>query len=168
MTQRDLTIVGDLLRYSGMLFALFFVIGLVLCLVDGFSLMALLVNPLIYALGIAMIVVVITHDLDSLLALVGLGGGAKLSPHIQYHNDLQEIGMLMGLENYQEAMKKVDRLLRRAPSFARAYNLRGEILLNGFGRKRQARECFDRAMTLSLPDDEDHRLAQSLRASTFT
>lgn len=165
--ERDLTILGDLLRYAGMLFAVFFLIGLGLCLINGFSLMALLVNPLIYSLGISLIIIVITRDSNSLLALIGLGRERHLSPHIIYHNDLQEIGLLMGKSDYPKALQKVDLLLRRAPDFAQAHTLRGEILLDGFGKKRQARECFDRAMALSLPEDEAYRLAESLKASTY-
>lgn len=167
MAERDVTIIGDFLRYSGLLFAVFFAIGLVLCLIKGFSLMALLVNPLIYSIGIGLIIIVLTHDINSILGLVGLGKEQHLSPHIKYHNEVQEIGMLMGMANYAAAMKKVDILLRLAPEFARAHTLRGEILLAGFEKKRQARESFDRAMALSRPEDEEYQLAVALKASTF-
>jgi tetratricopeptide (TPR) repeat protein len=167
MAERDVTIIGDFLRYSGLLFVVFFAIGLVLCLIKGFSPMALLVNPLIYSIGIGLIIIVFTHDINSILGLVGLGKEQQLSPHIKYHNEIQEIGMLMGMANYAAAMKKVDILLHLAPEFARAHTLRGEILLTGFEKKRQARESFDRAMALSQPEDEEYQLAVSLKASTF-
>ena len=167
MAERDLTIVGDFLRYAGWLFLAFFAIGLVIGLINGFSLMAVLVNPLIYSVGISLIIIVVSRDVNSILGLVGLGKEQELSPHIRYHNEIQEIGMLMGMVNHGAALKKVDLLLRRAPKFARAHNLRGEILLNGFAQKRQARESFDRAMALSQPDDEVYQLASSLKSSTF-
>ena len=167
MAERDLTIVGDFLRYTGLLFLAFFVIGLVIVLVNGFSLMAVLVNPFIYSVGISLIIIVVSRDVNSILALVGLGKEQELSPHIRFHNEVQEIGMLMGMANYAVAMKKVDLLLRRAPTFARAHNLRGEILLHGFDKKRQARQSFDLAMSLSQPEDEEYQLASSLKSSTF-
>ncbi len=167
MPERDLAIVGDFFRYVGPLFAVFSSIGLALCFVNGFSLMALLVNPLIYSVGIGLIIIVISHDINSVLGMVGLGKEQQLSPHIKYHNEIQEIGLMMGNSNYPSALKKVDLLLLQAPSFAQAYNLRGEILLDGFDKKRQARECFDRAMALSQPEDEEYRLAESLKASSY-
>lgn len=167
MAKRDATIIGDFLRYFVRLFAVFFTFGLVLCFIKGFSLMALLINPLIYSVGIGLIIIVLTHDINSVLGLVGLGEEPQLSPHIKYHNEVQEIGMLMGMGNFDAAMKKVDILLHLAPQFARAHILRGEILLTGFEKKRQARESFDRAMALSQPEDEEHQLAVALKASTF-
>jgi len=166
-TERDLTIVGDFLRYAGALLVVFFLLGLAVCLINGFSLMALLVNPLVYSVGISLIIIVITRDINSILGLVGLGREAELSPRIRYHNEVQEIGLLMGGSNFSAALKKVDVLLRRAPTFAGAHLLRGEILLDGFGKKRQARECFERAMSLSQPEDEEYRLAESLKAATW-
>ena len=167
MAERDLTIVGDFLRYTGLLFLPFFAIGLVVCLIDGFSVMAVLVNPLVYSVGISLIIIVASRDLNSVLGLVGLGKEQELSPHIRFHNEIQEIGMLMGMADHGAAIKKVDLLLRQAPEFARAHNLRGEILLHGFDKKRQARESFDRAMALSQPEDEEYQLASSLKSSTF-
>ena len=167
MPERDLTIVGDFLRYTGMLFVLFCAIGAIYGLFAGFSLMALLVNPLIYSVGISLIVIVISYDINTILGLVGLGKEPHLSAHIKYSKEIQEIGMLMSTANYDSALKKVDILLRKEPAFAMAHNLRGEILLQGFQRNRQARDCFDRAIKLSKPEDEEYRLATSLKASTY-
>lgn len=166
--ERDWTIVGEFFRHAGKLFLAFFAIGVVFCLINGFSVMALLVNPLVYSAGISLIIIVVTRDINSILGLVGMGKEQELSPHIKYRDEVQEIGLLMGNENYASALKKVELLLRRAPSFARAHNLRGEILLLGFDKKRQARECFDRAMALSKPEDEEYQLAESLKASTYS
>ena len=73
----------------------------------------------------------------------------------------------MSTTNYDSALKKVDLLLRKEPAFAMAHNLRGEILLQGFQQNRQARDCFDMAIKLSKPGDEEYRLAMSLKAATY-
>lgn len=167
MSERDLTVVGDFLRYTGMLFVPFCAIGAIHGLFAGFSFMALLVNPFIYSVGISLIIIVISYDINTILGLVGLGKEPQLSAHIKYSKEIQEIGMLMSTANYDSALKKVDLLLRKEPAFAMAHNLRGEILLQGFQRNRQARDCFDRAMKLSKPEDEEYQLATSLKASTY-
>lgn len=166
-SQRDLTIVGDFFRYSCLLFVPFCGLGLVYGLLKGFSLMAVVVNPLIYSIGISLIVIVISYDINTLLGLVGLGKNAQPGLHVIYHTEIQEISMLMGMTDYASALKKVDMLLRREPNFAMAHNLRGEILLEGYQRHRQARDCFNRAAALSEPEDEQYRLAKSLKASTY-
>lgn len=167
MPDRDFTVVGDFLRYTGMLFVPFCAIGAIYGLFNGFSFMALLVNPFIYSVGISLIAIVISYDINTILAVVGLGKEPQLSAHIKYHKEIQEIAMLMGMANYDSALKKVDLLLRKEPAFAKAYNLRGEILLQGFHQNRQARDCFDRAIKLSKPEDEEYQLATSLKASTY-
>lgn len=168
MPDRDLTIVGDFLRYAGMLFVPFCAIGAIHGLFNGFSFMALLVNPFIYSIGISLIIIVISYDINTILGLVGLGKEPQLSATIKYNREIQEIAMLMSMADYDAALKKVDHLLRKEPGFAMAHNLRGEILLDGFHRHRQARDCFDKAIKLSRPEDEEHRLATSLKASTYT
>lgn len=165
--ERDLNIVGDFLRYSCFLFVPFFIFGGIFNLLKGFSLMALVVNPLIYSFGISLIVIVITYDINTILGLVGLGKSQHLSPHITYSKEIQEISMLMGMENYPSALKKVDALLRKEPAFAMAHNLRGEILLDGFQKPMEARNCFNRALDLSKPEDEQHTIAKSLKESTY-
>jgi len=167
MQKRDLTIVGDFLRYAGMLFVPFCAIGAIHSLFKGFSFMALLVNPFIYSVGISLIVIVISYDINTLLGLVGLGKEPPLSLHIKYAKEIQEIGMLMGIASYDSALKKVDLLLRKEPAFAMAHNLRGEILLQGFQQDKRARNCFEKAMKLSQPEDEVYQLATSLKASTY-
>lgn len=165
--ERDLTIVGDFLRYNCFLFGPFFIIGIIFNLMNGFSLTALVINPLIYSVGISLIIIVISHDVNAILALVGLGKNPLLSLHITYSKEIQEIGILMGAMNYSSALKKVDALLRKEPDFAMAHNLRGEILLDGYNRSMEARGCFERALELSTPEDEQYRIAKSLKASTY-
>ena len=165
--QRDFTIVGDFLRYGCYLFVPFCLIGIIFNLVKGFSLMALIVNPLIYSVGMSLIVILISYDINTILGLVGLGKAQRLSLHITYSKEIQEIGMLMGMTNYTSALKKVDALLRKEPDFAMAHNLRGEILLEGYQKPLEARDCFDRAIALSDPEDEQYRIAKSLKASTY-
>ncbi len=165
--ERDLTIVGEFLRYSCLFLGPFCIIGIIFNLLNGFSIMALVVNPLIYSIGISLIIIVICNDINDILDLVGLGKKTHLSLHITYSNEIQEIGMLMGMSNYAGALKKVDALLFKEPDFAMAHNLRGEILLDGYQKFVEARDCFDRALELTTPDDEQHRIAKSLKASTF-
>ncbi len=167
MPKRDLTIVGDFLRYAGILFVPFCAIGAILGFIKGFSFMALLVNPFIYSVGISLIVIVISYDINTILGLVGLGKEPQLSLHIKYAKEIQEIGMLMSIAKYDSALKKVDLLLRKEPAFAIAHNLRGEILLEGFQQNQRARNCFERAIELSQPEDEVYQLATSLKASTY-
>jgi hypothetical protein len=165
--ERDLTIVGDLLRYSCLFFGPFCIMGIIFSLLNGFSITALVVYPLIYSIGISLIIIVISYDINAILDLVGLGKDPHLSLHITYSKEIQEIGMLMGVANYTSALKKVDALLCKEPDFAMAHNLRGEILLDGYDRSGEARDCFDRALELSMPEDEQHRIAKSLKASTY-
>lgn len=165
--ERDLTIVGDFLRYNCFLFGPFCIIGIVFNLMNGFSITALVINPLIYSVGISLIIIVISHDINAILALVGLGKDPLLSLHIIYSKEIQEIGILMGAMNYSSALKKVDALLGKEPDFAMAHNLRGEILLDGYDRSADARDCFERALELSKPEDEQYRIAKSLKASTY-
>jgi len=165
--ERDLTIVGDFLRYTCLLFGPFCIIGIIFNLLYGFSFMALIVNPLIYSIGVSLIIIVISYDINTILNLVGLGKEPPMSLHITYHNEIQEIGMLMGAESYASSLEKVDALLTKEPNFAMAHNLRGEILLDGFQQPLEARDCFDKALELSTPGDEQHRIAKGLKASTY-
>ena len=165
--ERDLTIVGDFLRYSLRFLAPFCIIGIIFNLLNGFSLMALIINPLIYSAGISLIIIVISYDVNTILDLVGLGKDAHLDHHITYSKEIQEISMLMGMENYAAALKKVDALLSKEPRFAMAHNLRGEILLDGFRKALEARDCFNKTLELTTAEDEQHRIAKSLKASTY-
>ena len=129
--------------------------------------MALLINPILYSVGISLIIVVLSYDIDSIMDVIGRGRSHKLSPHITYSRELQEISLLMGTGKYSEARKKAEWLVSSEPTFAMAHNLLGEILLEGFQAKKKARESFDRAIELSTPGDEQHRIAETLRASTY-
>jgi hypothetical protein len=165
--ERDLTIVGDFLRYCCYLLVPFCIIGIIFNLMNWFSFTALVINPLIYSIGISLIIIVISHDINAILAIVGLGKDPLLSLHITYSKEIQEIGILMGAMSYSSALKKVDALLCKEPDFAMAHNLRGEILLDGYHKSAEARGCFNRALELSKPEDEQHKIAKSLKASTY-
>jgi hypothetical protein len=60
-SERDLTIVGDFLRYSCFFFGPFCIIGIIFNLLNGFSIMALVIYPLIYSIGISLLIIVIFY-----------------------------------------------------------------------------------------------------------
>ena len=165
--ERDLTIVGDFLRYSCFLFIPFFIFALIFNLLKGFSWMTLIVDPLLFSTGTSLIIIVIIYDINTILGVVGLGKEPRLSLHITYSKEIQEIGVLMSIADYALALKKADALLSKEPAFAMAHNLRGEILMDGYQRLLEARECFDRALDLSQPEDEEHSIAKGLKESTY-
>ena len=73
----------------------------------------------------------------------------------------------MSSRDYDGALKTVSKLLKEAPDYPNALNLKGQILLEGFREYEQARACFTRVMHLSKPDSDDYRLAEALRAATY-
>jgi tetratricopeptide (TPR) repeat protein len=164
---RDLNIVGDFLRYTAILFAVFFLMGAVYGLVYEFSFACLILNPLIYSVGISLIIIVITHDVNDILDIVGLGKGPRLGSHIKYAKAVQEIGLLMSRADFDAALKKADNLVSKDPKFTHALNLKGEILLKGFQRYEKARACFNAVLKLSDPGDEQYKLAEALKAETY-
>lgn len=167
MHERNDTIASDFLRYSTVWFCAFVFIGTVFSWINGFSWAAVLFNPLAYSIGLSLIIVVLKYDFEELKDFCGLSRSPSLKPTIQFSRELQEISLLMSYLNYRQALKKVDILLEKEPQFPAAYNLRGEILLNGFQKNKEARECFRNAQKYAAPGDEDFLLAQSLQAATY-
>lgn len=167
LVARDLFIVGDFIKYFLCFFIPFALIGLVYGLMHHCYFVCPLVNPFIYAGGIASIIIVIKHDLNDLLALIGHAKENQLALHIKHSSTIQRISVEMSSRDYDAALKTVSRLLKEAPDYPNALNLKGQILLEGFREYEQARACFARVMSLSKPDSDDYRLAEALKASTF-
>lgn len=164
---RDLFIVGDFIRYFLWLFIPFALIGLLYGLLNSCYFMCPLINPMIYAGGIASIIIIIKHDLNDLLALIGHARERQLALHIKHSSAIQQISVEMSARDYDGALKTVSRLLKEEPDYPNALNLKGQILLDGFREYEQARACFARVMKLSKPDSDDYRLAEALKAATF-
>jgi hypothetical protein len=158
--------VGDFIRYFLLLFVPFFLIGAIYGFIYRCYLMCFLVNPVVYAGGIALIVVLIRHDVNDILALIGHAREHQLSLHIKHGSTIQQISLLMSASDYASALKTVNRLLRDEPDYPNALNLKGQILLEGFGEPAKARLCFDRVMVLAPPDSEEYRLAESLKMAS--
>ena len=165
---RNLNIVGDFIKYTIILFVPFFIIGTIYGLTYQCYFTCIILNPLIYSTGISLIIIVITYDVNDILGLVGLAKERQLSYHIKYAKAVQEIGMLMSIEDYDTALRKVNALVKKEPKFSNALNMKGEILLEGFQQFKKARECFNRVLKLSNPDDEQYKLAEALKAATYS
>jgi tetratricopeptide (TPR) repeat protein len=164
---RDLFIVGDFIKYFLWLFIPFALMGLVYGLLNHCYFICILVNPLIYAAGIATIIIIIKHDANDLLALIGHAKENQLARHIKYSATIQKISVEMSSGDYDGALKTVSKLLKEEPDYPNALNLKGQILLEGFREYEQARVCFARVMKLSKPDSDDYRLAEAFKAATF-
>jgi len=164
---RDFAILGDFLRFTLFLYVPFFLLGAIHGWLHKSFLMAVIVNPVVYSIGISLIIVVLKHDLDDLLALVGLAKQSQLGLNLKYARDIQEISCLMAVSDFEQAMRLVKNLLHQEPNFVNALSLKGQILLEGFQEAAQARECFEKVLTLTKPDDEQHRLADSLIAACY-
>lgn len=164
---RDLVIVGDFIRYFLYLFIPFAIIGGTYALFAGGFLMGFLVNPLVYAGGIAIIIILIKYDLDDIMILVGRAGKNKLALHIKYSQTIQKISLLMSSRKYKAALKAVNELLEQEPKYPNALNLKGQILLEGFGQYEAARAHFEKVMSLTDSDSEDYKLAEELAAATY-
>lgn len=165
---RDLNIVGDFLKYSGLLFIPLFILGVIYGLIYECYFTCFIVNPIIYSIGISMIIIVLQHDVNEIQAVFGFGKKAQLSYHITYAKEVQEIGLLMSTKDFQQALKKADKLVKKEPKFTNALNLKGEILLQGFKNYSEARQCFDQVLNLTSPDDEQYKLAENLKAATYS
>lgn len=161
-------IAGDFFRYTLFLLVPFTLASSIFCYFNTFTVMALFVNPLVYSIGISLIIIVITHDVNDLLDIVGLGKKAELKLDVQYAKDIQEISLLMSTNDFQNALTKVNLLLRKEPQFTTAYLLRGEILLHGFRKNEEARQCFEKVLKLSSEGHEQHNLAKALKAATYS
>lgn len=164
---RDLTIAGDFVRYFVWLFVPFFVVGGVYGLFNDAFLICGLVNPFIYSLGISLIIIVVTHDLNDILVLVGLGKETQLSLNLKHAKAIQQIACLMATSDFDVALKTVNALLKDAPDFVNALSLKGQILLEGFRKNKEARACFERVLALTKPDEEQYRLADALIAASY-
>jgi tetratricopeptide (TPR) repeat protein len=164
---RNLNIIGDFLKYTIILFVPFFIMGVTFILIYEFSFTYLIFNPLMYSIGISLIIIVLTHDVNDILDLVGKAKGPRLGHHVKYANAVQEIGLLMGMSDFETALHKAENLVRKEPEFTHALNMKGECMLRGFQRYGEARKCFNKVLKLSDPDDEQYMLAEALKAETY-
>lgn len=164
---RDLTIVGDFIKYLLIFFVPFFIIGLVYGLLYDCYFMCMLFNPFIYAAGISSVIIVIKHDVNDIMGLIGRATEPQLALHIKYHTAIQKISLEMSSRDFKNALKTVNGVLKETPNYANALNLKGQILLEGFREYEDARACFEKVMKLAKQDTDDYKLAQELRASTF-
>lgn len=164
---RDLFILGDFIKYFLGLFIPLALLGLAYGILHHCYFMCPVVNPFIYAGGIATIIIIIKHDVNDILALIGRARQHQLALHIKHSSTIQQISVEMSTRDYDGALKTVSKLLKEAPDYPNALNLKGQILLEGFREYEQARTCFTRAMHLSKPDSDDYRLAEALKAATF-
>jgi|MTBAKSStandDraft_2_1061841.scaffolds.fasta_scaffold32778_2 tetratricopeptide (TPR) repeat protein len=164
---RDLNIVGDFLRYFVMLFVPFFLIGATYGFINQCYLICFLVNPVIYAGGVCLIIIVIKYDVNDIMALFGRAREQQLALHVKHAGTIQQIGVQMSGGDYEGALVTVRKLLREEPDYPNALNLKGQILLDGFAQYEEARACFDKVMTLTGPESEDYLLAEALKASTY-
>lgn len=164
---RDLSVVGDFIKYSVILFVPFFILGVIYSLIHKSYLLSLVVNPLIYSTGISLIIVVMTNDINDILAVVGLGKEPKLSAHIKHARTIEEIALQISGMDYDSALSNVNKLLRKEPHFSHALNMKGEILLDGFNQPEKARKYFNIALKTAKPGDEQYKLAEALKASTY-
>ena len=164
---RDLFIIGDFIKSFLWLFVPFALLGLVYGIINHCYFMCILGNPFIYAGGIATIIILIKHDVNDLMALIGRAREPQVAPHIRYFSTIQQISIEMSSRDYDGALKTVSTLLKEAPDYPNALNLKGQILLEGFREYEQARDCFSRVMSLCPPDSDDYELAEALQAATF-
>ena len=164
---RDLNIVGDFLKYSTILFVPFVILGLIYGLIYECYFSCIFVNPLIYSIGISLIIIVITYDVNDILDLFGRAREPQLGYHIKHAREIQEIGLLMSSNNFKSALSKAEKLVKNEPQFTNALNMKGEILLEGFHKYQEARECFQKVIKLADPEDEQYKLAEALMAETY-
>ncbi len=164
---RDLSIVGDFIKYSLRLFIPFFIFGAIYSFFYKSYVLSLIVNPLIYSTGISLLIIVMTYDVNEILNLVGLGKGDQLSAHIKHAKSIQEIALQMSRRDFDSALRKVNELIKKEPNFVHALNMKGEILLNGFDQPEKARMCFNKVLKGAKPTDEQYKLAEALKASTY-
>lgn len=165
---RDLTIVGDFIKYLICFFVPFFILGLIYSFVFGFSFMSFLGNPVIYAAGLALVIIVIKHDVNDIMALIGRATEPQLALHIKHHTAIQKISLELSSKDYKNALATVNELLEKEPEYPSALNLKGQILLYGFKNLEEAFVCFDTVMKLTKPDSTDYKLANELRDECYT
>ena len=165
---RDLSIVGDFLKYLLIFFVPFFIIGFVYCLIYDFSFMSFMGNPLIYACGASSIIIVISHDVNDIMALIGRATEPQLALHIKHHTAIQKISLELSMKDYKNALSTVNDLLAKEPEYPSALNLKGQVLLYGFKNYEEALACFEKVMKLTKPDSADYKLAHELRDGCYT
>lgn len=165
---RNLSIVGDFLKYAGLLFIPLFVLGVIYGLIFECYFTCFVLNPLVYSIGISLIIIVIIYDVNDILDLVGMAKEPQLGYHIKHARAVQEIGLLMSTSDFRRALQKAEKLVSKEPKFTIALNMKGEILLEGFQNYEEARACFDRVLKLADPDDEQYKLAEALKAATYS
>ena len=165
---RNLSIVGDFFKYTILLFIPFFLIGAIYGFIYECYFTCFILNPLIYSIGISLIIIVILYDVNDILGLVGLAKEHQLSYHIKYASAIQEIGLLMSKPDYENALQKATDLVAKEPKFTNALNMKGEILLEGFQQYIEARSCFKKVLKLSKPEDEQYKLAEALMAASYS
>ena len=163
----DLSIIGDFIKYLLIFFIPFFLIGIIYSLIYQSYFMSILVNPVIYAMGFSLIIIVIKHDVNDILALIGRAKQPQLSLHIKHANTIQQISVQMSTRSYEGALKTVNKLLKEEPTYSNALNLKGQILLEGLKEIDKARSCFEKVLKLARPGSEDYKLAQALRAESY-
>lgn len=159
---RNPTVIGDFLKYFIMLFVPFFVFGGIWGFIHKSFLVCGLGYPLLYSFGIGLIILLINNDINSILAVFGLGEHNEQSLSGKHGKAIQNISYLMGMRKFDEALKTVNTLLREEPGFPHALNMKGQILLEGFGKSADARRCFEKVLKLTKPEDEQYKLADSL------
>ncbi len=164
---RDFVIIGDFVKYFLRLFIPFALVGIIYGLFYQCYFMCFLINPVIYAGGIAMIFIVFNHDVNDIMALIGRAKEPQLALHIKYANTIQQIGVQMSSKDYTGALNTVNELLKQEPTYANALNLKGQILLEGFREFDEARSCFEKVLKLAKQDSEDYKLAQALRGASI-
>lgn len=164
---RDLTIVGDFIKYLLIFFVPFFIIGLIYGLIYDCYFMCIVFNPLIYAAGISSVIIVIRYDVNDIMALIGRAKEPQLGLHIKYAKQIQLISLQMSSRDYKNALKTTNSLLKEEPEYTNALNLKGQILFYGFREYDEARSCFEKVIKLAKPDTDDYKLAQELRAATY-
>ena len=165
--KRNLNIVGDFLKYTIMLFIPFFLVGAIYGFFNDCYFTCFIVNPLIYSVGISLIIVIIMYDVNSILDLFGMAKEPQLAYHIKHARAVQEIGLLMSSAKFKPALTQVEKLVKEEPKFTNALNMKGEILLEGFHEYEEARACFDKVLRLSSPDNEQYKLAEALKAESY-
>ncbi|OGR00731.1 MAG: hypothetical protein A2511_14050 [Deltaproteobacteria bacterium RIFOXYD12_FULL_50_9] len=165
---RNLYLIGDLLRYFFMLFVPFSIFGGIWGYTHKSFLVCGLGYPLIYSTGISFIILLINNDINSILAVVGLGSQTGPSLYGKHVKAVHHISLLIGMEKFDEALKAVNALLRLEPAFPHALNMKGQILLEGFGKPKDARRCFEKVQNLVKPEDEQYKLADSLLVECYS
>ncbi len=167
MPEKDLTIVGDFLKYFVRFFIPFFLFGGIFGFFQANFFLYGILHPFIYSTGLSLIVIVINNDINAIMTLIGLGKEHKLSLDVKYAKPIQQIGYLMGSSRFDAALKEVNVLLKEEPRFINALILKGQILLEGFKKYEEAKGCFSRVLALTEPNEEQYKLANSLIAECY-